>query len=131
MLISYSNFTNNLARYEGGAIYKMYGSGTVIKSNFTKNAALNGGALFSDNCTSFEIRNSEFVSNAATGFGGAIFSNANPKLTVDGVIFSDNKASYNANILNQSNFSPIVSSSNNYSLFVYKSLFNGTLPCQI
>ena len=40
MLISYSNFTNNLARYEGGAIYKMYGSGTVIKSNFTKNAAL-------------------------------------------------------------------------------------------
>ena len=91
ILISYSNFTNNLARYEGGAVYKMYGSGTVIKSNFTKNAALNGGALFSDNCTSFEIKNSEFASNAATGFGGAIFSNANPKLTVDGVIFTDNK----------------------------------------
>lgn len=130
ILISYSNFTNNLARYEGGAVYKMYGSGTVIKSNFTKNAALNGGALFSDNCTSFEIKNSEFASNAATGFGGAIFSNANPKLTVDGVTFTDNKASYNVNILNQSNFSPIVSSTNNYSLFVYKSLFNGTLPAR-
>lgn len=130
ILISYSNFTNNLARYEGGAVYKMYGSGTVIKSNFTKNAALNGGALFNDNCTSFEIKNSEFASNAATGFGGAIFSNANPKLTVDGVTFTDNKASYNANILNQSNFSPIVSSTNNYSLFVYKSLFNGTLPAR-
>lgn len=130
ILISYSNFTNNLARYEGGAVYKMYGSGTVIKSNFTKNAALNGGALFSDNCTSFEIKNSEFASNAATGFGGAIFSNANPKLTVDGVTFTDNKASYNANMLNQSNFSPIVSRTNNYSLFVYKSLFNGTLPAR-
>lgn len=130
ILISYSNFTNNLARYEGGAVYKMYGSGTVIKSNFTKNAALNGGALFSDNCTSFEIKNSEFALNAATGFGGAIFSNANPKLTVDGVTFTDNKASYNANMLNQSNFSPIVSSTNNYSLFVYKSLFNGTLPAR-
>lgn len=130
ILISYSNFTNNLARYEGGAVYKMYGSGTVIKSNFTKNAALNGGALFSDNCTSFEIKNSEFASNAATGFGGAIFSNANPKLTVDGVTFTDNKASYNANMLNQSNFSPIVSSTNNYSLFVYKSLFNGTLSAR-
>lgn len=130
ILISYSNFTNNLARYEGGAVYKMYGLGTVIKSNFTKNAALNGGALFSDNCTSFEIKNSEFASNAATGFGGAIFSNANPKLTVDGVTFTDNKASYNANMLNQSNFSPIVSSTNNYSLFVYKSLFNGTLPAR-
>lgn len=130
ILISYSNFTKNLARYEGGAVYKMYGSGTVIKSNFTKNAALNGGALFSDNCTSFEIKNSEFASNAATGFGGAIFSNANPKLTVDGVTFTDNKASYNANMLNQSNFSPIVSSTNNYSLFVYKSLFNGTLPAR-
>ena len=130
ILISYSNFTNNLARYEGGAVYKMYGSGTVIKSYFTKNAALNGGALFSDNCTSFEIKNSEFASNAATGFGGAIFSNANPKLTVDGVTFTDNKASYNANMLNQSNFSPIVSSTNNYSLFVYKSLFNGTLPAR-
>ena len=130
ILISYSNFTNNLARYEGGAVYKMYGSGTVIKSNFTKNVALNGGALFSDNCTSFEIKNSEFASNAATGFGGAIFSNANPKLTVDGVTFTDNKASYNANMLNQSNFSPIVSSTNNYSLFVYKSLFNGTLPAR-
>lgn len=130
ILISYSNFTNNLARYEGGAVYKMYGSGTVIKSNFTKNAALNGGALFSDNCTSFEIKNSEFASNAATGFGGAIFFNANPKLTVDGVTFTDNKASYNANMLNQSNFSPIVSSTNNYSLFVCKSLFNGTLPAR-
>ena len=130
ILISYSNFTNNLARYEGGAVYKMYGSGTVMKSNFTKNAALNGGALFSDNCTSFEIKNSEFASNAATGFGGAIFSNANPKLTVDGVTFTDNKASYNVNMLNQSNFSPIVSSTNNYSLFVYKSLFNGTLPAR-
>lgn len=130
ILISYSNFTNNLARYEGGAVYKMYGSGTVIKSNFTKNAALNGGALFSDNCTSFEIKNSEFASNAATGFGGAIFSNANPRLTVDGVTFTDNKASYNANMLNQSNFSSIVSSTNNYSLFVYKSLFNGTLPAR-
>ncbi|MDO5830951.1 MAG: lectin like domain-containing protein [Methanobrevibacter smithii] len=130
ILVSYSNFTNNLARYEGGAVYKMYGSGNVIKSNFTKNAALNGGALFSDNCTSFEIKNSEFASNAATGFGGAIFSNANPKLTVDGVTFTDNKASYNANMLNQSNFSPIVSSTNNYSLFVYKSLFNGTLPAR-
>lgn len=130
ILISYSNFINNLARYEGGAVYKMYGSGTVIKSNFTKNAALNGGALFSDNCTSFEIKNSEFASNAATGFGGAIFSNANPKLTVDGVTFTDNKASYNVNMLNQSNFSPIVSSTNNYSLFVYKSLFNGTLPAR-
>lgn len=130
ILISYSNFTNNLARYEGGAVYKMYGSGTVIKSNFTKNAALNGGALFSDNCTSFEIKNSEFASNAATGFGGAIFSNANPKLTVDGITFTDNKASYNVNMLNQSNFSPIVSSTNNYSLFVYKSLFNGTLPAR-
>ena len=68
----------------------MYGL-ELLLTNFTKNAALNGGALFSDNCT-FEIRNSEFVSNAATGFGGAIFSNANPKLTVDGVIFSDNKS---------------------------------------
>lgn len=130
ILISYSNFTNNLARYEGGAVYKMYGSGTVIKSNFTKNAALNGGALFSDNCTSFEIKNSEFASNAATGFGGAIFSNANPKFTVDGVTFTDNKASYNANMLNQSNFSPIISITNNYSVFVYKSLFNGTLPAR-
>ena len=108
----------------------MYGSGTITKSSFTRNAALNGGALFSDNCTSFVIKNSDFTSNAATGFGGAIFSNANPKLTVDGITFSDNKASYNANMLNQTNFSPIVSSSNNYSLFVYKSSFNGTLPAR-
>ena len=130
MVVSYTNFTNNLARYEGGVIYKMYGSGTITKSNFNGNAALNGGAVFSDNCTSFEIKNSDFTYNAATGFGGAIFSNANPKLTVDGVTFAGNEASYNANMLNQTNFSPIVSSSNNYSLFVYKSAFNGTLPAR-
>ncbi|WP_299523763.1 Ig-like domain repeat protein [uncultured Methanobrevibacter sp.] len=130
LIISNSNFMNNLARYEGGAVYKMYGSGTITKSNFTKNVALNGGALFTDNCTKFNIRDSEFESNAATGFGGAIFSNANLKLSIDNVIFSDNKASYNSNILNQSNFSPIVSSSNDYPLFVYKSEFNGTLPAR-
>ena len=130
MVVSYTNFTNNLARYEGGVIYKMYGSGTITKSSFNGNAALNGGAVFTDNCTSFEIKNSDFTYNAATGFGGAIFSNANPKLTVDGVTFAGNKASYNANMLNQTNFSPIVSSSNNYSLFVYKSAFNGTLPAR-
>ena len=130
MIVSYTNFTNNLARYERGVIYKMYGSGTITKSNFTRNAALNSGTVFTDNCTSFEIKNSDFTSNVATGFGGAIFSNANPKLTVDGVTFAGNEASYNANMLNQTNFSPIVSSSNNYSLFVYKSAFNGTLPAR-
>ena len=128
MTVTNTNFTNNLARYEGGAIYKMYGSSVISKSNFTGNAALNGGALFSDNCTKFEIKNSEFSANTASAYGGAIFSNANPNLTLDTVTFNDNKASYYENMLNQTKFSSIVSSSNNYSLFVYKSSFNGTLP---
>ena len=126
--VTNTNFANNLARYEGGAIYKMYGSGSISKSSFTKNTALNGGAIFSDNCTKFEIKNTEFVSNVVSGYGGAIFSNANPKLTLKTVTFNNNKASYKNDLLNQSNFSPIVSSSYNYPLFVYKSSFNGTLP---
>ena len=130
LTVTASNFINNLARYEGGAIYKMYGSSVISKSNFTSNAALNGGAIFTDNCTEFEIKNSEFSSNIASAYGGAIFSNANPELTLETVTFNDNKASYYDNMLNQTKFSSIVSSSNNYSLFVYKSSFNGTLPAR-
>lgn len=130
LIVEYSNFINNLARYEGGAIYKMYGSMSIKKSEFNGNAALNGGAVFSDNCTYFEIKDSEFSSNEASGFGGAIFSNANPKFTLDNVVFTNNKANYNSNVLNQTKFSPIISSGNDYPLFTYKSEFNGTLPAR-
>ena len=130
MIISYSNFTNNSAGYEGGAIYKMYGYVKLTSSNFTSNSALNGGAFFVDNCTTLDIKDSNFILNEASGIGGAIFSNANPTLTLNGVNFEDNKASSNPDILNQENFSPIVSSNDNYSLFVYNSLFNGTLPAR-
>ena len=67
--ISNSNFTNNHATLEGGAIY---GDFVISNSNFINNSALNGGVISGAN--SLSITNSSFISNNAF-YGGIIFGN--------------------------------------------------------
>ena len=40
---------NNVANYQGGSIYKMYGKMNITSSAFDSNKAASGGAVFLDN----------------------------------------------------------------------------------
>ena len=65
---------NNQAKYNGGAIYHMYGSFTLTNSEFKNNNAHNGGALFIDNSTSLTITDTTFTNNNASIAAGAVYS---------------------------------------------------------
>ncbi|MBQ6099261.1 MAG: hypothetical protein IJL02_05290 [Methanobrevibacter sp.] len=72
------NFTNNLAVFDGGAIYVSWTNMTVSNSRFNNNSAVYedkrgsfGGAIFADAST-FTLKNSEFIKNSAQD-GGAIY----------------------------------------------------------
>ena len=64
----------NVAKYNGGVIYHMYGSFSLKDSSFTNNSACSGGALFIDNSTSFYLLNSVFTNNKASVSAGAVYS---------------------------------------------------------
>lgn len=75
LIIEYKNstFTDNRARYEGGAIYGVYGSITLDSSRFTNNTARNGGALFIDDVNVLSIKSNNFIKNTASNYAGAIY----------------------------------------------------------
>ncbi len=74
VLIDHVNAFNNLAVYDGGAIYHMYGEFSSAYGNFIGNAARNGGALFLDNSTALFIRGNSFENNTAVITAGAVYS---------------------------------------------------------
>ena len=65
---------NNTAEYNGGVIFHMYGSFSLISSSFNNNSAHNGGALFIDNSTSFTLMTTSFTNNRAEYCAGAVYS---------------------------------------------------------
>ena len=73
-----SEFRNNRAKYDGGALYQMYSALNISDSIFYNNSAVNGGAIFSDNLTLFEISLSNFTENVAIN-GKSLFINDVPQ----------------------------------------------------
>lgn len=71
-----SNFSNNIATENGGAIYTTSDSG-VYSSTFTNNQAKNGGAVYNTNEDKVIIADSTFTENKASENGGAIYSSKN------------------------------------------------------
>ena len=67
------NAYDNTAKYDGGAVYHMYGNFSLTGSNFINNTALNGGALFLDNST-LNVSDNVFINNTAELKAGAIYS---------------------------------------------------------
>lgn len=107
MDINNSVFTNNIASYQGGALYSSDGSITVNNSNFTNNTAyLGGGALVADQLNN-NIINCSFVNDTAGGYGGAVSLRNG---TVVNSTFTDNKAQMgaalfiNGGLINNSTF---------------------------
>ncbi len=72
-LLNNINAQDNIAEYDGGAIYHMYQDFTLSNSNFINNNASNGGALFIDNST-LSITDNSFINNTASHKAGAIYS---------------------------------------------------------
>lgn len=75
---SYLNLTNltateNRAKYNGGAIYTIYGGLYIYESLLQSNQALNGGAIFTDMLNEFECLDNNFTSNFANYTGGAVY----------------------------------------------------------
>ena len=118
---------NNTAIYDGGAIYKMYGDITISDSNFHENSANNGGALFIDDSDVFSVKYSNFVMNLANVCGGGIFSILNSRTVFTKNTYSRNVAMVDDD-LHETNTNNLNIGSDNYTMFQYKSDFNGSLP---
>ncbi|WP_409199671.1 C1 family peptidase [Methanobrevibacter sp. DSM 116169] len=96
-----SNFINNSALFDGGAIFTSFANVTILRSNFTGNKNLYdgergafGGALYLDMAVAF-IENSTFLNNGLESdysLGGAIYS-YDSSLLLNNNVFKDNVAS--------------------------------------
>ena len=119
--------SNNIANYQGGAIYKMYGNMTITSSTFNSNKALNGGAVFADNSSEVIIKSSTFNSNEAIYEGGAIYTILNSKEIVSSNTYTNNKAKIEKNYYKSSGYDLFIGNGN-YTQYVGDFSFNGILP---
>ena len=119
--------SNNLANYEGGAVYKMYGKINITSSSFNSNEASSGGAVFIDNSSEVLIKSSKFNSNVAEYDGGAIYTILNIKESVSSNTYSNNKAKNEKNYYKSPGYSLVIGNAN-YTQYLGDFSFNGTLP---
>ena len=88
-----SNFKDNQAVFDGGAIWTSYANVTIENSTFEKNSNIKkdaeiGGVLYFDN-GNIIIRTSTFIDNHGSSNGDAIFT-FDSKLTLENSTFKDN-----------------------------------------
>ena len=127
LTVNLLNASNNIAKYEGGAIYQFYGTLTLRNSNFINNSAKNGGALFVDNTTSTIFYQNTFINNTALEYGGAIYSLLNVKVRDNYGIYVNNTARIENDFYNTSTISLVIGSGN-YTMYKNNSTFIGELP---
>lgn len=106
---------NNSAKYDGGAIYQIYGTITLENSCFSSNHAKNGGALFIDNSTA-SVGNVSFMNNSAQLLAGAFYSLVNPDIEIRNVTYSNNTAAEYDDLFKQENLS-LTFLRNNYTIY--------------
>ena len=122
-------FENNSAKWNGGAIYHMYGNLSLTSSKFISNSARNGGAVFADNSTSLFMRANIFNGNNASFIGGAVYSLLNTvKVPILGFNkFSDNNAYLNNDLFDSSNVNLTIGSGN-YSMVKFNDTPIDSIP---
>jgi len=118
-------FDNNTAKFEGGALYLMYGSLSLTNSKFYNNSANNGGALFVDSMDFFNIDSNYFVNNHANYFAGALYSVFN-SVSIGINTFENNSAKYFNDKYESSSFDFI--GNRNYTLYSNNITFDGEIP---
>ena len=93
VIIENCKFNNNSAVRYGGAISSANGILNVTDSDFIDNyAPTNGGAIYSNKCTANVISCFFRNNTAANGKGGAVFGTGKGSLNVDHCIFVNNSA---------------------------------------
>ena len=96
--ITFSNFTKNTARQDGGAVYLAYNGQQIGSSNFeANNASGYGGAVYvSADLSAIKIYDSTFKNSLASN-GGAIYygGSSSPSLTIENDTFIKNTATHN------------------------------------
>jgi len=86
-------FSNNQAKYNGGAVYfQSIGESAFINCVFENNTALTGGAVYSLS-SGFVITGCSFYNNLAESGGGIYNSTSTSEIKVINSIFSNNTAS--------------------------------------
>lgn len=117
---------DNVAKYEGGAIYQVYGSIILNSSKFINNSARNGGGLFLDDVKVNNMTFNEFSENHASVFAGAIYSIMSDfNLTTND--FTNNDAYLFDDVYNTSSINLTIGNGN-YTMYVLNQTFNSTLP---
>ena len=118
---------NNVADYQGGSIYKMYGKMNITSSAFDSNKAASGGAVFLDNSSEIFILSSKFSNNEAIADGGAIYTILNTKETVSSNTYNHNKAKNEKNYYKNTGYDLFIGNGN-YIQYVGDFSFNSVLP---
>lgn len=118
---------NNTARYEGGAIYQMYGGLTITDSEFINNTARNGGAVYVDDISIFELTYNNFKDNKAIVTGGAVYLLLVRGSTINNNNYSGNKANSYDDLYKTDKVNLFVGSGN-YTLILNNDTFDGVFP---
>ncbi len=95
-LISSTNFTNNIAKFNGGAVFSVVNGISFTKCLFENNSANSGGAIFS-NANSNNFTECLFLNNSVKILGGAI--SAHNKINVYCSDFINNDVTQISDIL--------------------------------
>lgn len=112
LVINSSNFNNNKAKSEGGALMSAVSrlnssdsiEGKIVINNSTMdgNYSIHGGAIMLDSTRpantsvkDLEITKSQIINNKASGSGGGIYNYVEKsKISIDDVLFENNEADY-------------------------------------
>lgn len=124
---------NNKAEYDGGSIYVMYRSFSIVNSYLTNNLANDGGALHVNNVEDFVIKSNTFVNNVALNSAGAVYS-VGSDCYYDSIMnkglnntFINNEALVNKDVF-ESKVPDVFIGNGNYTLVKYNSSGSGNLP---
>lgn len=95
--IKKTNFIENTADINGGAIYIKKGKSNITGCEFTKNGSQ---AIFiaHDSNSTTTISDTKFTENYSTSFGGGIYLGINSKLDITKSTFTKNESPYGAGI---------------------------------
>lgn len=119
---------NCSSKWEGGAVYHMYGKFRVTSSNFINNTARNGGALFIDNSTEVIIISTLFENNNADVQAGAIYSLLNNlRTSLAGNTYRNNNAPLNRDYFDSS-YLNVKIGNGNYTIYTVDDVEVGEIP---
>ncbi|WP_405265863.1 C1 family peptidase [Methanobrevibacter sp.] len=121
LLKSYAQLNNvyafdNVAKYDGGVIYQIYGNMTLNNSQFLNNHAKNGGGLFVDASNLINASNILFINNSADLLAGAFYSLSNSHCDFSNLTYMNNTAAAYNDLFKQDNES-LIFAAGNYTLF--------------